>query len=579
MSDRVKKIRLISLHSENDLFDRIDFNSGINLILGEKYDESITYGRKTNGVGKSLCIDFIRFCLLAEYRNSRIEKIPESVFPLTENVVLNFLLGEDKFTIIRNRKEQNTPLILKNGEKNIFDKFEDAKKYLSDIIFFNSKDYKVPSFRSFTTLFMREENSNFESILKTTKAPIIDIIPHLFMFDLSIELLEDTLKLSKQIKDIKINMSTIKNELTENKTRKMNDIKAEINSLDKEVKETEELLDNFKTDEMFKKIENEIIELENTLEMKRTQRKFFETKIERIKIIPNFEKLEDNEIKILYNSLKTNLGDFIVKSLEETVSLKNKIEEFENTIINTEINKLKQDIGKLNYEIENLESTYSEKLSILDKKGTLKSFKTGISELNAKKEKLSKTRNLFENFKKYETKKLSLEEEKAGNIVKINRNLNENQKILSSFNKTVLDYHYKITGSNVSSFDIYLKDKTTNIYDINMRISDDGSHSVNRTKVFIYDVALLFNEFTRQNHPNILIHDNIFDVDQDTLVQCLNFLSLKEGNQNFQYILTLNRDKIENEERKKEFKFDVNSHKIAVFTKKDKFLKKDYQEL
>ena len=272
MSDRVKKIRLISLHSENDLFDRIDFNSGINLILGEKYDESITYGRKTNGVGKSLCIDFIRFCLLAEYRNSRIEKIPESVFPLTENVVLNFLLGEDKFTIIRNRKEQNTPLILKNGEKNIFDKFEDAKKYLSDIIFFNSKDYKVPSFRSFTTLFMREENSNFESILKTTKAPIIDIIPHLFMFDLSIELLEDTLKLSKQIKDIKINMSTIKNELTENKTRKMNDIKAEINSLDKEVKETEELLDNFKTDEMFKKIENEIIELENTLEMKRTQK-------------------------------------------------------------------------------------------------------------------------------------------------------------------------------------------------------------------------------------------------------------------------------------------------------------------
>ena len=113
-----------------------------------------------------------------------------------------------------------------------------------------------------------------------------------------------------------------------------------------------------------------------------------------------------------------------------------------------------------------------------------------------------------------------------------------------------------------------------------MRTYDDGSHSVERTKVFIYDMALLFNEHTRVRHPKLLIHDNIFDVDQDTLVQSLNFLKIQEEKfDDFQYILTLNRDKIENEERRKLIQLDIPGHKIASFTKQNKFLKKDYKEI
>lgn len=115
---------------------------------------------------------------------------------------------------------------------------------------------------------------------------------------------------------------------------------------------------------------------------------------------------------------------------------------------------------------------------------------------------------------------------------------------------------------------------------ISMRIYDDGSRSVNRTKVFIYDMALLFNDNTRGRHPLFLVHDNIFDVDQDTLVQCLNYLNKQEEKyQDFQYILTLNRDKIENEEHIKLIKMDIDTHRVAVYTKENKFLKKDYQEI
>ena len=92
-------------------------------------------------------------------------------------------------------------------------------------------------------------------------------------------------------------------------------------------------------------------------------------------------------------------------------------------------------------------------------------------------------------------------------------------------------------------------------------------------------MALLFNQYTRDRHPLFLVHDNIFDVDQDTLVQCLNYIYKQEEQyQDFQYILTLNRDKIENEEQRKLIQMDIDEHQVAVFTKEKKFLGRNYQE-
>ena len=63
------------------------------------------------------------------------------------------------------------------------------------------------------------------------------------------------------------------------------------------------------------------------------------------------------------------------------------------------------------------------------------------------------------------------------------------------------------------------------------------------------------------------------------LHKLLNYLNYQEEKyQNFQYILTLNRDKIEGEERNNLIKLDIDSHIVARFTKQNKFLKKDYQE-
>jgi uncharacterized protein YydD (DUF2326 family) len=188
---------------------------------------------------------------------------------------------------------------------------------------------------------------------------------------------------------------------------------------------------------------------------------------------------------------------------------------------------------------------------------------------------------LFEQYERNEKTKKALRLRKTQEIMEIDSQIEENKNYMDDFTNTLLEIHEAIMGNKECSFTIQTVDKASSKRpaDISMRIFDDGSHSVDRTKVFIYDMALLFNINTRKRHPLFLVHDNIFDVDQDTLVQCLNYLSKQEEKfQDFQYILTLNRDKIENEERVKLINMDIDKHKVATFTKEQKFLKQNYQE-
>jgi len=75
------------------------------------------------------------------------------------------------------------------------------------------------------------------------------------------------------------------------------------------------------------------------------------------------------------------------------------------------------------------------------------------------------------------------------------------------------------------------------------------------------------------------VHDNIFDVDDDTLQKSLEFLLTRakfEDDQ--QYILTLNVDRIEHC-REEGWYYELEQSFVASFTKSNRFLKRHYQEL
>ena len=584
MGKEINRIRLNRLYSENNIFEEISFHDGVNIILGEKYDDSSVKGRKTNGVGKSMSIEFLDFAFLNDYDKSRVAKIPKEVFPLEENVILDLDIGDEAITIKRNRKQADQPVIIREGRTVSFDKLQDAREYLTGLIFPKLNGKKVPSFRNLFSILMRDERSEFTDIIKchdlTKKIPD-DLSAHLFLLGFSLEAYKNTLETIKEIDAVNTILTKDKKELTQEGKKKISDVKAELNALEDELQKLEDAIESFKTNETFDAMEADLIELEDLLDQLRKRQKALRYDYEKIRKMPKPEQIDDREIELVYNQFKGELGSAVVKSLNEVVGFKNKIEEFQRTLVNQKAKELESQLKSIAEQIRILDDEYSEKLKVIDKKGDLKNLKVSLKIYEAKKDSTSHTKFLFDQYEKNEKKKKMLRLQKTQQIMEIDNEIEQNKEIIDDFIDTILEIHESIMGNKECSFSIQTIDKARGKtpIELTLRIYDDGSHSVDRTKVFIYDMALLFNQYTRNRHPLFLVHDNIFDVDQDTLVQCLNYIYKQEEQyQDFQYILTLNRDKIENEEQRKLIQMDIDEHQVAVFTKEKKFLGRNYQE-
>ena len=578
MGKEISRIRLNRLYSE------ISFHDGVNIILGEKYDDSSVKGRKTNGVGKSMSIEFLDFGFLNDYEKSRIAKIPKEVFPLEENVILDLDIGDEAITIKRNRKQADQPVIIREGRTVSFDKLQDAREYLTGLIFPKLNGKKVPSFRNLFSILMRDERSEFTDIIKchdlTKKIPD-DLSAHLFLLGFSLEAYKNTLETIKEIEAVNTVIAKDKKELTQEGKKKISDVKAELNALEDELQKLEDAIESFKTNETFDSMEADLIELEDLLDQLRKRQKALRYDYEKIRKMPKPEQIDDREIELVYNQFKSELGNAVVKSLNEVVGFKNKIEEFQRTLVNQKAKELESQLKSIAEQIRVLDDEYSEKLKVIDKKGVLKNLKVSLKIYEAKKDSISHTKFLFDQYEKNEKKKRMLNLQKTQQLMEIDSEIEQNKEIMDDFIDTILEIHESIMGNKECSFSLQTVDKARKKtpVELTLRIYDDGSHSVDRTKVFIYDMALLFNQYTRDRHPLFLVHDNIFDVDQDTLVQCLNYIYKQEEQyQDFQYILTLNRDKIENEEQRKLIQMDIDEHQVAVFTKEKKFLGRNYQE-
>ncbi len=576
-------ILLKKLYTEPEYFEPIPFEKGVNLIIGDKSDKS----KKTNGVGKSMCVEFINFCLLKRKEDSRVMKIPEKEFPLDTKIILDIKINETNLSVIRKRENPDNILIIKENQEIFFNTISEASDYLQNMLFINQTNKSIfPSFRQLLSPIIRDERSEFKDLINTfdTKKKIpLDFIPHLFLLDFDISVYKDFEKVFKEITKQTTYLSKLKNDITENKSLKLTDIRAKVNALDDEVKKLNKAIEGLRSNEAFESVQKDLINIETELEDLRIRQKALKYEIKKIQSLPKPESISKTEISILYNQFKQGLGDLIEKSLSDLEKFKTKIDSFRNNIVNKKLEKLTIELNQTGLKIREKDKKYSEILKTIDNGKILKNLKTGLSVYNKKSEELNKIRYQMTAFDEADRHKKNVLKPKLDDLkLDINKQIADNDKIIKSFEQTILEIHEIIMDNKEASFYINTKksSQSKNYIDFEMRIFDDGSHSVDRTKVFIYDMALMFNEYTKKKHPRLLIHDNIFDVDQDTLVQSLNYLAKQEElyPNDFQYILTLNRDKIENEERQNLINLDINSHRKANFTKDNRFLGIVYKE-
>lgn len=170
--------------------------------------------------------------------------------------------------------------------------------------------------------------------------------------------------------------------------------------------------------------------MENLLDQLRKQQKALRHDYDKIKKMPKPEQIDDNEIELVYNQFKSGLGDVVVKSLNEVVEFKNKVEKFQRMLVNQKAKELEKQLQEIGEQIRIIDDEYSEKLKVIDEKGALKNLKTSLKIYETKKDSLSHTKFLFEQYEKNDKQKKLLKLQKTQEIMKIDNEIEENSKIL-----------------------------------------------------------------------------------------------------------------------------------------------------
>lgn len=572
-------IKINKLYSEPEIFTPISFDFGVNIIMGEKSEKT----NKKIGVGKSVCIEFINFCLLKRISDSRLNLIPKKNAEIIDSQIKLDLDFNNKRVVISRSISKHDQVSIQIDNKQIhFDKLEDASEYLGNLYFEDySASAKRLSFRSLLQPIIRDERSEFKDLIKcfdTNKSIPSDFSPHLFFLNVGLEKYTEIKNVNDVLKKKNTFYAETKKLVTNNNEIKIQDAKAHLNELESEVGKVNKAIENLKTNESFELIQEDLIKLEAKLADLRTKQQSIKFEIKQIDSFPKPESINENEIQIIFNQFKQGLGDLVEKSLEDLKDFKNKIDGFRNSIVNDRLTSLKSELSELNTIVRKLDEEYSQKISMIDNGGVLKDLKTSIRVFDEKNRELNNLRSLIQRYDESDRDKKKLEAEKAVLISDFEDELYKNEITLQSFKESILSIHEKIMGNREAHFEVKTT-KNQSVVDFIMRTDDDGSHSTERMKVFIYDISLMLNEYTRINHPRFLIHDNIFE-DDDSIEKSLNFLfdfNEKAPNE-FQYIVTLNSDLIESASRNAKLKFEVDELKRAAFTKDNRFLRIKYNE-
>lgn len=564
--------RIRKLYTEPATIDPVNFQDGVNFVLGVEDSSS----DKTNGVGKTLCMEFVNFALLKQKSHSRLNKIPKSAFADNILICIDIEICDEECTIKRSLADSERPIIISSQETIAFAKLEDAKAYIEAKLHTQRSEY-IPSFRSLLGPLMRDERSEFKSLVgcfDTTRRVPDDFKPHVYFLGLDLGLYNSIKSINEKISEIDRDIKKIKENVQLTRMKEIKFAKADLNDLEKEVKSIEESIEALENVAGYELVKDEIIMLESKIEEKRREQYLLSQKLNGTNIIESDVPIDLDEVKEYYDRIVDRLGVFVSCEFEEVLKFQKKVHTFQNQLIQEKRNELLSKIEILNRELSGLDRQYNSKLRLLDKKGDLRNIKQTYSIFQAKSEEFIELKVFIGRHDECVKEKEVMKSKKESSLIELQENISDYKYISDSFEQSVLEIHEYVQGNRKASFNIQ-QTRFKRIVDIELSIDDDGSHSIEREKVFIYDLALLLNEHTSKRHLGILIHDNIFEVDQDTLKKNIMYLLTRaEFKMSQQYIVTLNADRLSEEIKK-----SIEPHIRAEFTKNNRFLKTKYKEV
>lgn len=518
-------------------FHTIEFKEGLNFIIGKQANRNDKNKSNTfNGVGKSLIVYIIHFCLGSNKIDAFEKKIPGWEF------TLEFSNNGHNYKSLRNTSSQSE--IYLNDEKLTLSKFR--SKFLKEAFGLEEKINNL-TFNTLFPRFIRRDREcyvNYDKFVKKEQE-YSQLLNNSFLLGLEIELVTEKKRLRSKFNTTKdLKNSIEKDPIIREHFSNNDDTEIEILDLEDQISRLENEVAEFKISNNYHEIEKDADEKSYYLKELDNRRVLINNSIKSIdKSLEIKPDLSDKKVIDLYNQSIVEVPEMVVKKIEEAVIFQTNLLKNRNKRLIKERLKNQQKLKSIDDEISSTGLALDKVLSYLDSHGALDDYSSINKKLNDMKAKLERLNEYQKILKTYKKKLKDVQSDLTQENNEVDTYLEESQELLEEIMTTFRDLSKSFYEKKPGGIKIINNDgENTLRFDITAKIQDDSSDGVNEVKIFCFDMTLLL---LKQNHNfNFLFHDSRLFGNMDPRQRYTLFKTAGEkvSNGNLQYIASINED-------------------------------------
>lgn len=533
-------MQLVRLYADKPSFKVVEFKTNsLNIVFGGKSDpKNKSTDRTFNGVGKSLMLSILDFCLGSD--NSAFKKsLPDWTF------FLDFEHEGVTYTVRRPAAETNRVYL--NEEELSTDLFN---RRMEEMLFsIDLSKYPNISYRTLMNRFLRAKKQSYVSWDTSfyRETPFQKLINNFFLLGFDIDVLVKKKLLKDEADKIKLVLDALeKDDEIREILLKYNNVDIGIRELKSKINDADSALKNYEVSVTSKEVKDEADNV--SIERRRLLNSLmiYEKRLDNInKSISDSVVLdvEQNAVVKAYESVSIKFPELLKNDLKKTLEFHNAITEKriaqlgrQKKDVIAEIEKVKQQLSLKSRELDSL-------VRMLGSAGALEDYST----LAQKKAQLSEELDSLLRFKdlidynkrrKSELKLERAEAEKRALDYKFELEaLNEKN---NSFFKRLSETFYPTYSAGITVQENTKNNQTQ--FDVDVHIKYDGSDGIAGVKLLCFDLTVLV--MGTHHGINFLAHDSriLSDTDARQVAVFLRLVAEICRENNLQYILTINQD-------------------------------------
>lgn len=546
--------KLLKLSSPTGMFETLEFQDGLNIILG-KYSKK---GTDINGIGKTTIVNLIDYCLLAD--GVKKEFFSEKyAFLKHERVRLEFCINKNNYSIERGFEDKKDVLFQINDEV--------AKEYIdSDLrLILGSEMGREPQgvydplwFRTLMSFFVQNDHafsardsSNVQKFTIGKRQP--ELLTYIFLLlGIDNSLIWNFDNSSVELKKLREDQTRIKNQVLEQTGKSIEEFRGECDAVCRKIDKLEEGLDLYQFDENNADLEKKIQSLNSEIsalnkEHLTIKNKFYDIK-ESLKIDVD---VNPNIVAELYYGIHSEFAGFIKKNLEQVIAFRQSISSNRSKFLKEREALYQEKLASIKEKSVVLEKSRSQIYQMLDEQSAFDALKAAYNNLVEEKAHLSSQLTYIEQLDFIEGKIAGKKSEVGKTVAEIVANKNQLSGALDAIKGIYLDLvdgSVDIDSSDISPyFNIEFKANERSPVKLKLEVPRGSSLGKGRFKILAFDLTVFITSAMKEeSFPSFLIHDGVFHaIAHKTRIKFLNYINKALNSiDGAQYIITVNEDEI-----------------------------------